>query len=145
VKHQSSYLPKLSIFNKVIGDSHFELEFASWLDTCPDEIFAFSKNYYRIEFKIDYQNTDGSVSHYYPDFFVKTKDAKVYIIELKGREDLDDVLKIQRLVQYCRDVNQISGDTVLTPLYIKEYDWAVYRPNTFRECLDLFEIGKGAE
>lgn len=140
VKDQWYYLPQKSIFNKIVGDSHFELEFGSWLDTLSNgEIVCYAKNYLAIEFKIDYQNTDGSIAHYYPDFFVKIPNGKIYIVELKGREDLDDILKVKRLFQYCEDINNLVGQKKYIPLYIKQYDWEVYRPKSFEECLSLFQ------
>ena len=75
-------MPKKSLFNKIIGDSHFELLFAGFLEGCED-IVSYAKNYFGIEFKIDYQNSDGSISNYYPDFFVKKDEKNIYIIELK--------------------------------------------------------------
>ena len=57
VKEQAFLIPKKSVFNKIIGDSHYELEFASFLEDC-DGIVSYAKNYFGIEFKIDYQNTD---------------------------------------------------------------------------------------
>jgi type III restriction enzyme len=36
VKDQAFVIPKKSVFNKIVGDSRFELEFAAFLDGCPD-------------------------------------------------------------------------------------------------------------
>ena len=58
-----------------------------------------------VNFKIEYQAEDGNIREYFPDFFVKTTDKAVFIVETKGREDLDDIRKIRRLAQWCRDVN----------------------------------------
>ena len=82
VKEQAFLIPKKSVFNKIIGDSLYELEFASFLEDC-DDIISYAKNYFGIEFKIDYQNTDGSIANYYPDFLVKQDERTIYIIELK--------------------------------------------------------------
>ncbi|HUY34827.1 MAG TPA: hypothetical protein VMV69_18925 [Pirellulales bacterium] len=62
---------KLSVFNRIIGDSGFKLEFAAFLDGCQGEIVSFAKNYFAVGFKLDYVNADGDISNYYPDFFVK--------------------------------------------------------------------------
>jgi hypothetical protein len=43
VKHQAYLVPKKSIFNKIVGDSQFELDFAAFLDGCND-IVSFAKN-----------------------------------------------------------------------------------------------------
>jgi type III restriction enzyme len=122
VKDQS-YLPaKKSLFNKIVGDSHFELEFASFLEDCED-IISYVKNYFAVHFKIDYRNADGSISDYYPDFLVKVSEREVYIVETKGREDLDDPLKIARLKQWCEDVNAAQDVWVYRMLYIKQEEW----------------------
>lgn len=82
VKTQSYLVPKRSVFNKIIGDSHFELEFANFLEGCED-IVSYAKNYFGVNFKMEYQNTDGDISNYFPDFFVKVSDKETYIIETK--------------------------------------------------------------
>ncbi len=106
VTDRSYLIPKKSAFNRIMGDSDFELEFADFLERLPDdEIVSYAKNYYEVHFKIDYKNADGTIAHYHPDFFVKTDDKTVFIIETKGREDLDDPLKIKRLAQWCDDAN----------------------------------------
>src|SRR5690606_12779071 len=53
VKEQPFLIPKKSIFNKVVGDSHFELEFAAFLDGCSD-IISFVKNSQSTSFRIEY-------------------------------------------------------------------------------------------
>ena len=97
VKEQGYVVPKRSVFNKIVGDSHLELLFASFLDECED-IISYAKNYFAVHFRIDYRNADGSISDYYPDFLVKVSEKEIYIVETKGREDLDDVEKIKRQI-----------------------------------------------
>ncbi len=127
-------LPKKSVFNKIVGDSDFELEFSDFLESC-DDIISFAKNYYEVHFKIDYKNADGSISYYYPDFFVKVDNKLVYIVETKGREDLDDVLKIKRLKQWCDDANERQKRITYKMLYVKQEDWDKYRPKDFGELV----------
>ena len=50
-------IPKKSIFNKMIFDSHFEYEFASFLDGRSD-VKTFVKNFEQLNFKIEYQNRE---------------------------------------------------------------------------------------
>ena len=70
---------------------------------------AYAKNYFAVRFKLDYVNADGDISNYYPDFIVKRSDGSVFIIEIKGREELDVPLKMARLKEWCRDVNQLQS------------------------------------
>jgi type III restriction enzyme len=134
VNDKKYFLPKKSIFNKIVGDSDFELEFADFLERC-DDVISFAKNYYEVHFKIDYKNADGSISYYYPDFFVKTDNKTIYIIETKGREDLDDLLKIERLGQWCDDANARQKKINYKMLYIKQEEWEKYRPKDFGELV----------
>ena len=137
VNDRSYLLPKKSVFNKIVGDSQFELEFADFFEKC-DDIVSFAKNYYEIRFKLDYRNNDGSISYYYPDFFVKVNNKTTYIIETKGREDLDDLLKIERLKQWCEDANERQKRMEYKMLYIKQEDWEKYEPQDFKELIKLF-------
>lgn len=134
VKDQAYIVPKKSVFNRIIGDSHFELEFANFLEGC-DDIISYVKNYFAVTFKIDYPSADGSISNFYPDFVVKLSEKEIYIVETKGREDLDDVKKIKRLQQWCEDVNAGQNDKKYKMLYIKQEDWdkLEQKPRTFKE------------
>lgn len=139
ITRQRDYIdPYKSVFNIIIGDSGFELEFAEYLDKCHD-ITSFTKNYLAINFKIDYQNTNGELSNYYPDFLVKKSENEVYIIETKGLEDLNVPLKLNRLKQWCEDVNSHQMDVKYNYLYIKEATFAKYRPKNFEELIKAFK------
>lgn len=140
VKDQAYIVPKKSVFNKMVGDSHFELEFAAFLEDS-DDIVSYVKNYFAVHFKIDYKNADGSISDYYPDFIVKVSPKEYYIVETKGREDLDDVEKIERLKQWCEDVNKQQRNATYHMLYIKQEDWDKLgqKPRGFDEVVRAFK------
>ncbi len=135
--------PTKSAFNKIIGDSDFELDFAAFLDTSPD-IISFAKNYLSLNFRMEYQGEDGNLHDYYPDFFVKENENTIYIIETKGREDLDDIRKIARLKTWCEDVNNLQNEIKYIPIYIKQKNWDKYREDIrkFADIKKLFKIKK---
>ncbi len=137
VKEQPFLIPHKSVFNKIIGDSTFELEFAAFLDQCED-VAAFAKNYFAIHFSIDYIKSDGTISNYYPDFFVKTCNGDIYIVETKGLEDIEAKHKWARLVQWCADMNSLKNVTTVTPLFVKEDVYKKYKPGTFKMAIELF-------
>ena len=137
VKDQSFMVPNKSVFNKITGDSHFELEFAAFLEKC-DDIISYARNYFAVHFKIDYQNTDGEIKDYYPDFFIKVSEKEVYIVETKGREDLDDIEKIKRLYQWCEDINKVQKKTKFTGVYVKEEEYKKYTPESFSQLVEVF-------
>jgi len=137
VKEQPYIIPQKSVFNRIIGDSNFELKFASFLDRC-DDIVSYVKNYLAVHFKIDYQNTDGDIKEYYPDFIVKRNEREIFIIETKGLEDLDVPLKLERLKQWCEDINKIESQIKFNWLYIKQDKFEKYNPNDFSALIRGF-------
>lgn len=136
VKEREAIYARKSVFNKIVGDSHFELQFADFLDGC-DDIISYAKNYFAVHFKLDYKNADGNIAGYYPDFCVKVNEDKVYIVETKGREDLDDIAKIKRLYQWCDDVNAAQNEVHYTALYVKQEDYEKYTPENFSQLVRI--------
>ncbi|MGI8895931.1 MAG: hypothetical protein ACR2HE_09830 [Casimicrobiaceae bacterium] len=100
----------------------FEFRFARFLDDAPD-VVAFAKNYLAVGFKIDYVKGDGDISNYVPDFVVKTTNGTVWIVETKGREELDVPQKMARLKQWCADATSASlaeGEAAYRFLYVDQ-------------------------
>ena len=137
-KEQGFMIPKLSVFNRIIGDSGFELEFAAFLDGCQSEIVSFAKNYFAVGFKLDYVNADGDISNYYPDFFVKVSCKKVFIVETKGQEDLDVPPKMARLKQWCDDINQVQQTVRYDFVFVDEEGFKKYQPKSFAALVKSF-------
>lgn len=109
-EHRPYLTAKKSIFSKIVGEPHsggFELRFAKFLDDAPD-VAAFAKNYLAVGFKVDYVKADGDLSTYTPDFIIRTTDGTVWIVETKGREELDLPQKMARLRQWCEDATNAS-------------------------------------
>jgi len=136
-KDQGYLIPKKSVFNRIIGDSHFELLFARFLEDCSD-VVSYAKNYLAVHFKLDYVNADGDISNYYPDFFVKLSDKLIYIVETKGEEDLDVPLKMERLRQWCEDINRIQSGVMYDFVYVDKESFDKYKPTSFQQLLDGF-------
>jgi type III restriction enzyme len=137
VKDQGYLIPNKSVFNRVIGDSRFELEFAGFLEACPD-VASYAKNYLAVHFKLDYVTASGDISNYYPDFVVKLADKRLIIVETKGQEDLDVPQKMARLRQWCEDINRIQSDVVCDFVYVDEEGFRKYQPKTFEQLMSGF-------
>lgn len=140
VNNKGFLLPKKSVFNKIVGDSDFELTFSEFLENCKD-VISFSKNFQNKEasaLRIEYKNSEGFITTYYPDFFVKKDDKTVYIIETKGREEEDDKLKFDRLLKWCVDVNNRQTRVNYKALYVKQSEWNEYKPKSFNDAVRLF-------
>lgn len=144
-ENQPFLVSKKSVFNKIIGDNPFELEVASFLESRFSDVIAYAKNTMGeggINFKIEYQAQDGNIREYYPDFFVKTGPNTFYILETKGREDLDDLLKIKRLVTWCKDINNAQSEYTYNPVYVKQEKWDEVKQNlnSFQDLISIFFV-----
>jgi type III restriction enzyme len=142
-EHRDYLVPKKSLFSKIVGEAHaggFELTFATFLDNAPD-VAAFAKNYLAIGFKIDYVKADGDLSNYVPDFFVKTTDGTVWIVETKGRAELDLPQKMSRLRMWCEDTNRASqaeGGPAYRFVYVDQEGFERNPPKNFASLAASF-------
>jgi type III restriction enzyme len=143
--NQSFIIPKKSVFNIIIGDNPFELELASYMESRFDDVISYAKNTMGdggVNFKIEYQAEDGNIREYYPDFFVKTGENTFYILETKGRQDLDDVRKIKRLQTWCADVNAAQKQYSYKPVYVMQEKWEKVKNDvkSFKDVCGVFEL-----
>jgi type III restriction enzyme len=141
VNDKSFLIPQKSVFNRIVGDSNFELEFSAFLEKCED-IISFAKNFENKEataLRIEYKNSEGFIANYYPDFFVKVDDKTVYIVETKGREEEDDKIKFERLVKWCEDVNARQTRIAYKALYVKQEEYEKNVAKNFDELVRLFK------
>ena len=94
-----------------------------------------------VGFKIDYVKANGDLSTYTPDFIVRTKDGSVWIVETKGREELDVPQKMKRLRQWCIDATEASKEedgTKFGFVYVDQKSFDQHRPNSFAGLLTSF-------
>jgi type III restriction enzyme len=135
--------PKRSLLTKIVGEPHaggFELEFAGFLDTVPG-VTSFTKNYLALGFQLDYVKSDGDLTNYVPDFLVKTEDGTIFVIETKGREELELPQKMARLRQWCAEATAASlaaGGPAYRFVYVDQQSFVDHRPTTFQGLLDTF-------
>jgi|CXWL01.1.fsa_nt_gi hypothetical protein len=61
-----------------------------------------------VGFKVDYVGADGDLSNYIQDFIVRTASGDVFIIETKGREEIDLPRKMRRMKEWCADTTSAS-------------------------------------
>lgn len=140
VNDKSFLIPQKSVFNKIVGDSNFELEFSAFLEKC-DDVVSFAKNFQNKEanaLRIEYKNSEGFIATYYPDFFVNIGDKEIYIIETKGREEEDDKLKFERLQKWCVDVNERQSKATYKALYIKQEHFEKDGAKSFNDLVQLY-------
>jgi type III restriction enzyme len=97
-----------TIFNLVACDNEFEVDFAPFLDRASD-VAAYVKNNLHTYFSLDYQNSEGAIRYYYPDFIVRTVTGEHWLVETKGIEDIEVERKDARATQWCRDASAMTG------------------------------------
>ena len=136
-KDQAYLVPQKSVFNRIIGDSGLGLQFARFLEDS-DDVMAYAKNYLAVHFKLDYVNADGDISNYYPDFLIKVSDSNIFVAETKGQEDLDVLLKMQRLRQWCEDINRVQSAVTYDFVYVDQESFETYKPTSFTQLIDNF-------
>jgi type III restriction enzyme len=139
------YLPtKRSVFNRVVGEANadgLELAFAAFLESTAPDVQSFAKNYFAVGFKLDYVKANGELSTYTPDFIVRTTDGKVWIVETKGREELDLPQKMARLRQWCADATEASiplSGPQYGFVYVDQESFERHRPKTFDGLVSAF-------
>jgi type III restriction enzyme len=142
-QHRDYLTARKSLFNRIVGEpgaGGFELRFARFLDDAAD-VQAFAKNYLALGFKIDYVKTDGDLSTYTPDFIVKDVKQDVWIVETKGREELDLPRKMARLAQWCEDATAASkaeGGPAYRFVYVDQDGFERHATATLAELATMF-------
>ena len=72
------------------------------------DVFAFTKIVPKIGFFIEYLDQEKNLRFYYPDFVVKTEDDEFFLIETKGRVDIEVPLKDKRAKIWCEDATKLT-------------------------------------
>jgi type III restriction enzyme len=145
--HRPFLAAKKCIFTKTVGEANsggFELSFAAFLEAAPD-VQAFAKNYFAVGFKLDYVKADGDLSNYVPDFIVRDTSGVIWIIETKGRKELDLPQKMARLKQWCADATAAEeGGQRYDFLFVDQESFEKHVPKALRELALSFSDFKPA-
>lgn len=111
---RQSVVADRTIFNVVACYNNFEARFAQFVDRANDvDRFAELAEWFT-GFHVQYLKSSGAVGTYYPDFVVvqTTADGPVnWIIETKGREDVEVAAKDAQMERWCNEVTAVSGKT----------------------------------
>lgn len=125
------YESNKTIFNYVACDNEFERAFAQFLHNA-DDVISFAKLPQQFGFCIQYTDTRANIRHYYPDFVVKINDTEYWIVETKGREDVEVILKDQAAHNWCNNATQLSEAT-WRYLKVQQKDFENLHPSNFQE------------
>lgn len=132
------YATNKCIFNYIACENNFEEEFARFLDRAED-VKCFS-SLHRVKFYFEYKDSEGNFHPgYYPDFIIATTDNKFYIIETKGRVDIDVPAKDKRAGFWCKDATRLTGNK----WFYKRINQDEFKKYRFKSILELSNTLKG--
>jgi type III restriction enzyme len=123
---------KKIVLNLTPIENKLEDQFTRLLDN-DDDVLAFMKNHQQtLNFRISYIDSNGFVRSYIPDFIAKTADT-YWIVETKGREDVDVKLKDKRAEEWCKQISKLTGKEWT----YKRIDQARFEKGRFTRLVDL--------
>ncbi len=143
-EHRAYQYPVKSVFSRTVGEPNsggFELTFAAFLDRADNDVQSFAKNYLAVGFKLDYVRSDGDLSYYVPDFIVRDSAGTVWIVETKGREELELPSKMARLKQWCADATAAAaadGGPTFRFVYVDQAGFEKHAPRTMADLAASF-------
>jgi len=122
-----------TVFNLVACANEFEKTFAKFLEDSPD-ISAFAKLPEQFGFTIEYTDSNNNLRYYEPDFVAVTTGAKRYLLETKGREDVDVATKDRAALIWCDNATHLTGN-YWHYIIVPQKEYASLQPNNFADLL----------
>lgn len=124
---------KKTVFNYIPCDNDYESAFARFLEKAHD-IKAFAKLPEQFGFCIQYTDRLANIRNYFPDFVAVLDDKHRWIIETKGREDVEVRLKDNAAINWCKSASELTG-TEWKYLKVLQKDFEGLRPKDFEELV----------
>jgi type III restriction enzyme len=127
-----------TVFNLVAPDNEYERDFAQFLEDSID-VAAFAKlpPTSRLPFSIEYTDNATNLRYYEPDFVARLSDGTHYLVETKGREDVDVAHKDRAAQIWCENATLL---TAVPWRYVKvpQGDFGKLQAGDFSELLLAF-------
>lgn len=124
---------KKTIFNYTPCDNDFEYNFAKFLEKATD-IRAFAKLPEQFGFCVQYTDTIANIRNYYPDFIAISIDNTNWILETKGREDIEVGLKDNAATNWCNTATELTGEN-WSYLKVGQKEFEGLHPESFEELI----------
>ena len=96
-----------TVFNLVACGNEFEKAFARFLEDAAD-VVRFAKLPEQFGFAIEYTDSNNSLRYYEPDFVAVTESGIHYLVETKGREDVDVANKDRAATLWCENATRLT-------------------------------------
>ncbi|MBM3129168.1 MAG: hypothetical protein FJ009_11175 [Chloroflexi bacterium] len=124
---------KKTVFNLVPCGNKFEQAFAEFLDDAPD-ISAFAKLPEQFGFAIEYTDATNNLRYYEPDFVAVAESKTRYLIETKGREDVDVANKDRAATLWAENATRLTG-TQWQYVKVPQKEFEKLQPDEFADVL----------
>ncbi|NCC72924.1 MAG: hypothetical protein EOM06_05960 [Sphingobacteriia bacterium] len=122
-----------TVFNYTPCDNDYEYIFAKFLDKSED-IISFAKLPEQFGFCIQYTDTLANIRNYFPDFLAIHEDGSRWIIETKGREDVEVKLKDNAAINWCNTATELTKEN-WNYLKVLQKEFEALHPDNFEELL----------
>lgn len=117
----------------ILGLTSIGLRFAKFLQDAND-VTAFAKLPEPFGFAIDYTDAVSNLRYYQPDFVVVLNDSTHYLVETKGREDIDVAHKDRAAQLWCENATVLTG-TTWKYLKVPQKEFEALQPALFSDLL----------
>jgi len=124
---------KKTVFNYTPCDNEFEYNFAKFLDKA-DDVKAFAKLPEQFGFSIQYTDTLANIRNYFPDFIAISDKNTNWIIETKGREDIEVKMKDNAAINWCKIASALA-DSSWEYIKVLQKDFEKLHPVSFEELI----------
>jgi len=104
---RSTIEAKKTVFNLVACENDLERKFAKFLEEAKD-VVRFAKLPDPFGFAVEYTDAAGNLRYYRPDFVAVLGDGRHYVIETKGREDIDVAHKDRAAMLWCENATMLT-------------------------------------
>ena len=128
-----------TVFNLVAAGNEFELNFAKFLEDAPD-VDRFAKLPEQFGFAVEYTDSKNNLRYYEPDFVAVTIEGSHYLVETKGREDVDVANKDRAAILWCENATRLTG-TNWEYVKVPQKEFEQLQPDEFRD-LNVFAKAK---
>jgi len=127
-----------TVFNLVAADNDFEREFARFLQDATD-VDRFAKLPTRFGFTIEYTDSATNLRYYEPDFVAVDRHGVHYVIETKGREDIDVAFKDRAATIWCENATLLA-DTTWMYFKVPQVEFGHLQPNELADAVLAFTV-----
>lgn len=105
---RTTFAATKTIYNLVAPENEFERRFARFLEDAPD-VVRFAKLPSQFGFSIEYTDSAANLRYYEPDFVAVNRYGVHFLLETKGREDIDVQHKDRAARLWCDHATELTG------------------------------------